>query len=391
MKTQSSLEVPKQVRSASFDEIQLEAKRNQHIQDDDKGAFGGLLKVPQFNSQRSKSVDSGGSEDSVTYLEVPRRFQRRRSSSSKTPVCVHCVCLEEYAKKHQASVEEDAGAEDRTRSFSFSSDTSNESSDDREGSREVPECSITVTFSTMAPELPPPPPSPVELILTPDESNPRSLIELVPRAMTELLTEKAKPSLPIPPEFLQNQDLKSPTDDLLDEVPSSPRERRRSIQRQEAFFGEPTGNSLDNVSDATSEATTSDGGVVSEGDCTTIGGVLIRDIYLTVPELKRDRAVSVDSCFSKVPSSGKTEELQHSGVSLEVPVSPNVTLRSRSVDIVLPTNEQARYKALAMTSNTSADQNLANNAAHKGYVCMLHGHRLSADTDRDKSPLLKPC
>ncbi|XP_030766712.1 eye-specific diacylglycerol kinase-like, partial [Sitophilus oryzae] len=72
-----------------------------------------------------------------------------------------------------------------------------------------------------------------------------------------------------------------------------------------------------------------------------------------VPDLKRDRAASVDSCFSKV-SEKKTEELQHSGVSLEVPVGPNVALRSRSVDIVLPTDEQARYKALAMAAPSSA-------------------------------------
>lgn len=78
-----------------------------------------------------------------------------------------------------------------------------------------------------------------------------------------------------------------------------------------------------------------------------------------VPDLKRDRAASVDSCFSKV-SQGKTEELQHSGVSLEVPVGPNVALRSRSVDIVLPTDEQARYKALAMAApppGTSTENN----------------------------------
>lgn len=99
------------------------------------------------------------------------------------------------------------------------------------------------------------------------------------------------------------------------------------------------------LSDGTSE------GALSEGDAgnTTIPGLVVKDIYLQVPDLKRDRAASVDSCFSKV-SQGKTEELQHSGVSLEVPVGPNVALRSRSVDIVLPTDEQARYKALAMAA-----------------------------------------
>lgn len=380
MKTQSSLEVPKQVRSASFDEIQLEAKRNQANQDEgaNQALFGGLLKVPHFNNQRSRSVDSGGSEDSVTYLEVPRRFQRRRSSNTKSPACVHCVCLEEYLKRR--SIEDDATDPPAqvSRSFSFSSDTSNDSSEDRDNRIDsLPECNITVIL----PELPPPPPSPIELVLPPidDSIIPKTLMELMPRTAADFLPEQPKDLL-IPNLSSPVQELKSPTDDLFDEAPASPRERRRSIQRQEAFFTEPTGNSLDNVSDATSEvyseATTSDGllseGVASEGDATAVGAVLsVRDIYLTVPELKRDRAVSVDSCFSKVSSSGKTEELQHSGVSLEVPVSPNVTLRSRSVDIVLPTNEQARYKALAMTnaaSQAAAGDRSQHNSALKGYV-----------------------
>ena len=80
--------------------------------------------------------------------------------------------------------------------------------------------------------------------------------------------------------------------------------------------------------------------------------LVVRDIYLTVPDLRRDRAASVDSCFSKVPSGSKTEELQPSdGCFLTVP-NINAT-RSRSVDIVLPTDEQARYKALAMTGTSA--------------------------------------
>lgn len=352
MKTQSSLEVPKQVRSASFDEIQLEAKRKQE-EDEKNVLFGGLLKVPQFNNQRSRSVDSGGSEDSVTYLEVPRRFQRRRSSTKS--ICIHCSLVEEYAKRQTSTTDEesfDAGTV--SRSFSFSSDTSSGSDFDRD----LPECSITVTLSTTVSELPPPPPTPVEVVPTLEtnmiEIVQNSVAELIPDSLSKLLLNSTSELIPT-----------LNTDDL-DEAPPSPRERRRSIQRQEAFFAEPTGTSLDNVSDATSEvmsdATTSDG-VHSEGG---IPG-LVRDIYLTVPELKRDRAVSVDSCFSKVPSSGKTEELQHSGVSLEVPVSPNVTLRSRSVDIVLPTNEQARYKALAMTNAAAVDSNQKEGIL-KGYV-----------------------
>lgn len=118
----------------------------------------------------------------------------------------------------------------------------------------------------------------------------------------------------------------------IDEPPILP-QRRRSISRQEAFFVEPTGSSLENVR-------------ASEEGSAPTGDAIVHDIYLAVPELKRDRAASVDSCFSKV-SGARAEELNGTQDSLTVPGSGH---RSRSVDIVLPTAEQSRYKALALTS-----------------------------------------
>lgn len=313
MKTQSSLEVPKQVRSASFDEIQLETKRLQAAgQSTDPSA---LLRVPQFPGQRSRSVDSSASEETGNFLEVPyRKFQRRRSSGGKSPVCVHCLRIEEYNKLHPPDEmpPESTSRDEQQPPFSMS-----ESSSECEEEC-VPECSITVTLSPDIPSKPLQSPPPV----------PKS------------------PSIECFP----------PTES--DEIPMTPTQtRRKSIHRQEAFFAEPTGNSLENMSDGPSEifSDATSEGALSEGDAanTVIPGLVVKDIYLQVPDLRRDRAASVDSCFSKV-SQGKTEELQHSGVSLEVPVGPNVALRSRSVDIVLPTDEQARYKALAMAAPTSS-------------------------------------
>ena len=326
MKTQSSLEVPKQVRSASFDEIQLEAKRNQQQAEEKNcgpGGGGGFLKVPQFVNQRSKSFDSGGSDDSTTYLEVPRRFQRRRSSSDKMPpVCFHCTCVEEYARLMAVAQAEDQTVEQHgSRSMSYSDTSSSDWEDDDAGSKEDnfevntlnTQCSIKVTLSPNSPSSP---------------------------------------------------SLECPTSD--DGGPGTPTLRRRSITklaRQEAFFVvEPGNNSLENVSDVTSEGSDAVsggsvgscvGGVESEGS-----GVIVSDIYLKVPDLKRDRAASVDSCFTKVSSNNKTEELEQV-MSLQV---PQVTLRSRSVDIVLPTDEQARYKALAMANTSAYTSNV------KGYV-----------------------
>lgn len=318
MKTQSSLEVPKQVRSASFDEIQLESKRNQEqaAEEKDCGAGGGtmgFLKVPQFVNQRSKSFDSGGSEDSAMYLEVPRRFQRRRSSGDKMPtVCVHCACVEEFLRLQAADQAEDLvqDHQNQARSLSYSDTSSSDWDDDddmssKDDSIEVntpnAQCSIRVTLSP---------------------NSPSSL------------------------------SIECPSGE--EGVPGTPPLRRRSITspklaRQEAFFVvEPGTNSLENISDVTSEGSDAvSGGSVSS--CGESGvGLIVSEIYLKVPELKRDRAASVDSCFAKVSSSNKTEELDQV-LTLQV---PQVTLRSRSVDIVLPTDEQARYKALAMASTS---------------------------------------
>ncbi|XP_066247871.1 eye-specific diacylglycerol kinase [Euwallacea similis] len=356
MKMQSSLEVPKQIRSASFDEIQLETKRLQ-----DAGCAGesqGFLGVPHID-QRSRSVDSGGSEESGNFLEVPsRRFQRRRSSGSKGTICIHCICKEEHERLHPPE-ELPPGPPEWLPCLSDSSSDDDEDSDDddeinnsrdttTEYSRNTTNCSLDTTT---------------------DYSRENS-------ADYSKGTDNSRENSVDPPEFvltvtlLPSQTISSPPP-----IPSSPvieffppepeseapltptQSRRKSIHRQEAFFAEPTGTSLENMSDAPSEAY-SEGtseGAQSEGDMphTTIPGLVVSDIYLQVPDLKRDRAASVDSCFSKVPEK-KTEELQHSGMSLEVPVGPNVALRSRSVDIVLPTDEQARYKALAMTAPPAA-------------------------------------
>ncbi|KAJ8725079.1 hypothetical protein PYW07_016037 [Mythimna separata] len=288
MKTQSSLEVPKQVRSASFDEIQLEAVRG-------SGASV-LLSVPQHGA-RSRSFDSAGSDDSGTYLEVPRLWSRRRSGKGTPPPCVHCRHMETWlARRSEERV---------TPERALASSSAEDDDDDDESEQDVPQVLLA-----------PPPPPRAFLPPTPPVHSP--------------------PPTPGAPSF----ELQPP----VDEPPILP-QRRRSISRQEAFFVEPTGSSLENVRASEEEAANA-----ANKDS------LVHDIYLAVPELKRDRAASVDSCFSKV-SGGRAEELNGTGNSLTVPGSG---LRSRSVDIVLPTAEQSRYKALALTSaqqvTTSSNQ-----------------------------------
>jgi hypothetical protein len=316
MKQQNSLEVPRQVRSASFDEFQLEAAKSTEpismmqpsslhlpLQDpavpasaNDSSSF---LKVPTFVSQRSKSFDSGcganasgSSGDESYYLEVPRYFQRRRSSSDKSAsICVHCQCVEEYERlKACAESTLNAGVQLRYDSslplglpYSSPSSTSSSESD-------LPSCSIRVTLE---PE--------------------------------DLGFKQPRHSLPT------------------SATPSSP----HKLSRQQAFFVE---HSLEPS-------------LSGESD----DPVVVAEIFLEVPALpynKRDRAASVDSGFAQAAAAeghGPTKELvliePSSGIMSPLPdcdanlAPPSTTIRSRSVDIVLPTGDHERYKALAANNN----------------------------------------
>lgn len=171
-----------------------------------------------------------------------------------------------------------------------------------------------------------------------DESETESpRVLLAPPPPPRTFVAPPPPQSPPPSPGAPSFELQPPSD----EPPTLP-QRRRSISRQEAFFVEPTGSSLENVR-------ASEEGAASN----TARDTFVHDIYLAVPELKRDRAASVDSCFSKVSGGARAEEINGTSNSLTVPGS---SLRSRSVDIVLPTAEQSRYKALALTSAQAPQQ-----------------------------------
>ncbi|XP_050427698.1 eye-specific diacylglycerol kinase-like isoform X2 [Adelges cooleyi] len=293
MKMQNSLEVPKQVRSVSFDEIKLgcskrddDARKSMTSDSSLDGVSSSSLRVPTGGGQRSRSFDSSADkEDSTVFLEVPsskhQLFHRRRSSGEKVPAaaaCVHCAYLEELSKMNRSS----SGDENQSQR-SFTSTSASEDMDDEDDRG----CQITVTVAADQPPL-----------VVVAAKNPALTLELTPPDQ----------------EYHGN--------------------RRRSItspklERQEAFV-------INDIMDPAA----------------------VRDLFLTVPDMKRDRAASMDSCFiNKTTPAGKPEEV--------VPVSPtqlldpncgqatNSNLRSRSVDIVLPTDQQARYKALSTNNQTS--------------------------------------
>lgn len=353
-----------------------------------------LLQVPHaaFSTQRSRSVESS-SMDSImaSYLEIPKRFQRRRSSNTKSPVpCVHCLYIEERERwlesggaKAAAAASATANAIERTNSgqsddghhpfsdtsFSDDDDVDDDDDDDNDDDTDdsdnidkhhlnipllIPHCNIKFSLSPTTDafplqsahdsdeQLPPTPPH-----TTSSSSN-----------TNETQCDKTSPM---------------PTIDIDFPAQLANRGRRRSISRQEAIFIEPTGNSLENLDSMkspTDETVDAKQQRVqqqrhrNEKLSTSDSSDYVQDYFLTVPEtdLRRDRAASVDSSFSKLSSNGKTEELQPEIDGLLT--VPTNAVRSRSVDIVLPTNEQARYKALALAGPSMSKRYVIHTKTH---------------------------
>lgn len=322
MKTQSSLEVPKQIRSASFDEIQLQTK----LQDDGKDvrtASGSpsrtydrrrsaTLKVPQMlTGQRSKSFDAySGSSSS-----------QQSSERSETPIiqvsgCYHCACVEEYRNLIRHT-------EDNTpRTSESHSDSDAELS---EGNDESDHEENGSSRREGSPEI---------MVTLPDDDDddndrvngarnePRCVSPIVEPTSSEMKLEASYPG----------------------------RQRRRSLSRQEALTTFPlteiSAVVLAATKDGTEARTTAsvepDDDDDDEENYVVAGAAksqfVVRDIFLTVPDLKRDRAASVDSCFNNNKNGG----IAHA----DLLAVPQQNIRSKSVDIVLPTDVRTRYTAL---------------------------------------------
>lgn len=317
---------------------------------------GGFLAVPAHAShvvgQRSRSFDSaatssGGSDEGSSFLEVPnKKFQRRRSSGDKSGLvtCVHCACLEEYNRTQRMmatsiggrSTDNDYGKLRDSYSYSSgetdtsSTSTSTDEDDNDEVYLEEPQ------HNYVEPRI--------DVIDDDDDDEDENIYQPRVRYQREPPLIKHQHQVPIPdfPGALCITVTLSPDDSLPFPPLDPPSCRRRSItspklERQEAFsFGE--------MSSSVSEA---------PGDHPRPPGdppppsVVVSEIFLAVPELKRDRAASVDSCFIQKSNAPRAEEIDEK-VLLQPPPG-GVSTRSRSVDIVLPTEQQARYKALAMT------------------------------------------
>lgn len=305
MKSQSSLEVPKQIRSASFDEIQLQTKRQDdrtssssstcspaRSQDSIRGRRGSsTLKVPQLTGQRSKSFDAYSGSSSSQQLPAGG-IERPETPIIQVSGCYHCACVEEYRNLWLA---EDISREEADADEVYEADSTdlseNESDREDETKREgSPEIRVTLTSDS-------------------DTCESRSEV---------IKDTSAEPDSEIRPEFP---------------------ERQRRLSRQEALTTFPLEHlpALASAA-AASEVDDDDDDEENEPVEPCRSKFVVRDIFLTVPELKRDRAASVDSCFNNNKNGGVAD-----ADSLAV---PQQSIRSKSVDIVLPTDVRTRYTAL---------------------------------------------
>nr|XP_027229009.1 eye-specific diacylglycerol kinase-like [Penaeus vannamei] len=101
MKQQNSLEVPPQIRSASFDEMQLKPGRRESSSSSSSPAErqSFLLRVPYLGPKRSKSFDSGCGDVDDSFASSRKRSSRPSSLDKASQQCVHCVYLEELSRR----------------------------------------------------------------------------------------------------------------------------------------------------------------------------------------------------------------------------------------------------------------------------------------------------
>lgn len=313
MKTQSSLEVPKQIRSASFDEMQLQTRQDDgrdtrtnsssssacsstRLQERRRSA---TLKVPQlYTSQRSKSFDAySGSSGSSASQQLLGSFDRPETPVIQVSGCYHCACVEEY---RTLWLGEDISKEEADEADSGTDLSENESDHEDESKREgSPEIMVTLTSDD-------------------DVQNESSCIVSPTIEVASELSSEVKI------EFPERQ------------------QRRRSLSRQEALttfpLELPTILTIKETEVVRASLEIDDDDDDEENDEPAESKFIVQDIFLTVPELKRDRAASVDSCFNNNKNGSIADA--------DLLAVPQQNTRSKSVDIVLPTDTRTRYTAL---------------------------------------------
>ncbi|KAB7499450.1 Eye-specific diacylglycerol kinase [Armadillidium nasatum] len=354
MKQQNSLEVPPQVRSASFDEMQLKPGGPETPAASslpaERQSF--LLKVPYLGPKRSKSFDSGCGDVEDPY---PTSSRRRPLSVEKTAnYCVHCAYLEEIERKVNETSDESqppSGISFTFHSFSSSSKEAEEEEEweeDDSSNDELHEviCGIKVTLSPNSPSSASPTYEEPTIIAAPPVSPSR-------RPSTAKL--ERQPAISCPPIAGESSSQENSFDT------SDGGYSHNGSQLYLGSSSEYGDVELPNVVVAGgSEPSTSrrpsigalrttrsaeeykSNSLQAQGDAKKMS-VTTKDIYLEVPS-RRDRAASLDLAFSyKTP-----DEMQNAstGLTRSISLEPPSSLRSKSIDIELPTTESHKYKVV---------------------------------------------
>lgn len=468
MKSQSSLEVPKQVRSASFDEIQLEAKRHdvKDLQSSNRDAkssacttrttsssssscspgrsshevksrMATTLRVPQLQSgQRSKSFDvcernsllATASQHQKQLSSMGRSTGFSGSSRNKfereTPLiqlsgCYHCACVEEYKNLYLRKQDEDEdgendnnedddddaddpddddehGVDDKMENndyggYKYSIACRGRNDDDFADDDDDEEYEDDLDLGDIVSRQASGHEDDSEIHEVPnrnwspsgDEDDNKKRGGGSPEIRVTLSTSA---TMSYQCYDRSNLDLDTGSSDgtevrQYDFVPCERQQRRRSVasprlSRQEALTSFPPElpairghNVIDDedfphINDYEDDAASSrshNSSLNSPPDHSPQSHLhhlddnktrlVVRDIFLTVPELKRDRAASVDSCFNNNKNGKTAGGIGVTGHSDSLNV-PQQSVRSKSVDIVLPTEAQTRYTALLPPNET---------------------------------------
>lgn len=335
MKQQNSLEVPPQVRSASFDEMQLKPSRRESSSSSspaERQSF--LLRVPYLGPKRSKSFDSGCGDVDDTDSSSRKKSSRPSSLDKSSQQCVHCIYLEELTRRF--------GGGPRRISYNTSLDmvSSLDSSreeaededddwdDDDSSSDELHEviCGIKVTLS---------PNSPSSASPTQEEA---PLPAAPPR------TKPASPKLERQPAvFCMNTSAELSSQENSFDLSDGGYSHHGSYlylgSSSEYGDGEQGG-----------EAAVPGGEVAVPGGERPREGVT--DVFLEVPA-RRDRAASLDISFASFPKPEELSKSSPAGLTRSCSLEPPKALRSKSIDIELPTEEDGDYKVV-VTSPKSA-------------------------------------
>ncbi|XP_050694205.1 eye-specific diacylglycerol kinase-like isoform X5 [Eriocheir sinensis] len=335
MKQQNSLEVPPQVRSASFDEMQLKPSRRESSSSSspaERQSF--LLRVPYLGPKRSKSFDSGCGDVDDTDSSSRKKTSRPSSLDKSSQQCVHCIYLEELARRF--------GGGPRRISYNTSLDmvSSLDSSreevededddwdDDDSSSDELHEviCGIKVTLS---------PNSPSSASPTQEEA---PLPAAPPR------TKPASPKLERQPAvFCMNTSAELSSQENSFDLSDGGYSHHGSYlylgSSSEYGDGEQGGEAAAPVGEV----------AVPGGERPREG---VTDVFLEVPA-RRDRAASLDISFASFPKPEELSKSSPAGLTRSCSLEPPKALRSKSIDIELPTEEDGDYKVV-VTSPKSA-------------------------------------